>query len=139
MNDVRPLVGVGIMILRDGKVLLGQRLSKHGAGEWQFPGGHLEYMESFEECARREAKEEADVEVENVKFQFLGNVKKYGKKHYIQIGLIADYKSGIPKVMEPDKTGEWDWYDLDNLPSPMFAMCDLAIESYKTGQNYFDS
>ena len=48
-----PKVGVGVMVLKDGKVLLTRRKGSHGAGEYSFPGGHLEYMESFEDCARR--------------------------------------------------------------------------------------
>jgi len=30
------------------------------------------------------------------------------------------------------------WYDIDDLPQPMFSFCELAIQSHKTGQNYFD-
>lgn len=135
----RPNVGIGVMIIRDGKVLLSQRRGSHGKDEWQFPGGHLEFGESFEQCAKRESKEEADIEIENVRFSFLANVKKYEKKHYVQVGLAADYKSGEIKNMEPDRMGEWRWYNLDNLPSPMFEMCRLGIEAYKTGKNYFDS
>src|SRR5215469_4737907 len=50
-DDSHPKVGVGVMILKDGKVLIGKRKGAHGAGEWAWPGGHLEYMESFEDCA----------------------------------------------------------------------------------------
>lgn len=135
----KPKVGIGIMVMNGSKVLLGKRIYSHGAGEWQFPGGHLEFGESFEGCAKREAKEEADIEIENVKFLFLANVKKYANKHYVHIGLIADYKSGKPRVLEPEKCEDWDWYDLDKVPSPLFEMVRLSFEAYKTGQNYFDS
>ena len=53
----KPKVGVGIMILKNGKVLLGKRKGSHGEGEFAFPGGHLEYMESFANCAKREIAE----------------------------------------------------------------------------------
>jgi len=46
-------------------------------GEWSFPGGHLEYMESFEDCAKRETREECGIEITNIRFQFLSNVIKY--------------------------------------------------------------
>ncbi len=139
MTERRPLVGIGVMIFKDEKILMTQRKGAHGAGEWQFPGGHLEYMESFEDCAKRETKEEADVEIDNVRFQCLANVKSYGNKHYVHIGLVADWKSGEPKQMEPEKSTEWQWFSLDNLPEPMFEMCRVAFETLKTGQNYFDS
>jgi 8-oxo-dGTP diphosphatase len=130
---------VGVMIFKKGKVLLQKRKGSHGAGEWAFPGGHLEYMESFEECACREVMEEVGIEISNIRFQFLSNVKKYKPKHYVHIGLIADWANGEPKSLEPDKVTEVGWYDLNNLPQPIFEFCIQAFESYKTGLNYFDS
>jgi len=126
------------MILKEGKILLGKRKGAHGDGEYSFPGGHLEYMESFEECARRETREECGIEIENVRFQLLSNVMKYAPKHYVHIGLIADWKSGEPIVLEPEKCEEWGWYDFDKLPQPMFEMSKQAIDAYKSGKNYFD-
>ena len=139
MENQRPKVGVGVMIFKDGKVLLGKRRGSHGEGEYAFPGGHLEYMESFADCAKREVKEECDIEIDNIRFQFLANVKKYAPKHYVHIGLICDYKGGELKNMEVEKNESWGWYDLDNLPQPIFEMCKMAFESYKTNEIYFDS
>lgn len=132
-------VGVGVMIIKDGKVLLGKRRGSHGAGEFSFPGGHLEYMESFEECARRETREEAGIEIENLRFQFVANLQKYAPKHYAHIGLLADWKSGEPCVMEPEKCEGWQWYDLNALPEGMFGPVALSIDAYRTGRNYYDS
>ena len=127
------------MILKDGKVLLGKRKSAHGRGDYAFPGGHLEYMESFEACALREIAEECGIEVTNIRFQYLANIKKYAPRHYVHIGLLADWKSGEPKVLEPEKSETWGWYELDNLPQPMFLACNFAIESYKNNVTYRDS
>ena len=66
----RPNVGVGVMILKDEKVLLGKRKGSHGAGEYAFPGGHLEYLESFSTCAQREVMEECGIEIDQIRFQF---------------------------------------------------------------------
>ncbi|MEK7610759.1 MAG: NUDIX domain-containing protein [Patescibacteria group bacterium] len=134
----RPKVGVGIMIIKNGKVLLGKRKGSHGEGEFAFPGGHLEYMEGFADCARREAREECGIEIDNIRFQFIANVTKYAPKHYVHIGLVADWKSGEPKALEPEKSESWVWYDFDNLPDPIFEMCKLSFKSRETGTNYFD-
>jgi len=139
MEENRPRVGVGVMVMKGGKVLLGERKGSHGEGEFAFPGGHLEYLESFEDCARREIKEETGIEIQNIKFLFLANVTKYAPKHYAHIGLTADYKSGEPEVLEPRKCESWDWYDFNKLPSPIFYMCELSFEAYKKGKNFFDS
>jgi len=137
-DQPKPKVGVGIMILKDDKVLLGKRRGSHGEGEFAFPGGHLEYMEGFADCACREVQEECGIEIENIRFQFLANVTKYAPKHYVHIGLVADWKSGEPQVLEPKKSESWLWYDLDNLPEPIFAMCKLSFQSHDTKKSYFD-
>ena len=46
-------VGVGVVIMRNGKILLGERIGSHGANTWATPGGHLEVGESIEACAAR--------------------------------------------------------------------------------------
>ena len=134
----RPLVGIGIMIFKDGKALLGKRKGSHGAGDYAFPGGHLEHLESFEDCARREVREEAGIEIKNIKFQFVANLTGHAPKHSMHLGLIADWASGEPKVLEPEKCEGWAWYDLDALPQPLFDACVLAFDSYKTGKIYYD-
>ena len=58
MEKDRPKIGVAVIVKKKDKVLLGKRISLHGKGSWGFPGGHLEFCESIEECAKRETKEE---------------------------------------------------------------------------------
>lgn len=137
-EQLKTKVGIGVMVLKDGKVMLGRRKGSHGEGEYAFPGGHMKYMESFAETAKREVKEETGLEVENIRFVCLVNLKKYAPKHYVHIGLVADWKNGQPKVMEPNKSEDWGWYDLDKLPTPRFETIDTTFEAYKTGKNYWD-
>ncbi|MEK7707165.1 MAG: NUDIX domain-containing protein [Verrucomicrobiota bacterium] len=126
------------MIIHDGKILLGKRKGAHGAGEYAFPGGHVEYLESFEQCARREVAEECGIEIDNIRFQFLANIKAYPPTHYVHVGVLADWKSGEPQVLEPEKCEQCDWYPLDQLPAPLFYACRLAIDSYQTSRTYYD-
>lgn len=126
------------MILKDSKVLLGRRKGSHGEGEYAFPGGHLEYMESFEDCAKRETMEEAGIKIKNVRFNCVSNVTSYAPKHYVHIGLVADWEEGEPEVLEPEKRESWEWCDVGNLPEPLFEFCRFEIEAYKTGKNYYD-
>jgi 8-oxo-dGTP diphosphatase len=138
MKQERPKVGIGVLVMKDGKILMTQRKGSHGAGEYAYPGGHLEFGESFEECARREVREEAGVEIENIKFLRVANVTKYQDKHYIDIALSATWKSGEPEVLEPEKATSWKWYELDDLPSPLFEFCKSAFDSLETGDTYYD-
>jgi 8-oxo-dGTP diphosphatase len=95
-------------------------------------------MESFEHCARRETLEECGVEIEHIRFQFVANVQTYAPRHYVHVGLLADWQCGAPEVLEPQASGAWEWYHLDDLPQPLFEMSRLAVESCKTGRNYYD-
>ena len=59
-----PLVGVGAIIIDDGRVLLVKRGHPPLAGEWSIPGGVLEVGETLREAAIREAREETCLTVE---------------------------------------------------------------------------
>jgi 8-oxo-dGTP diphosphatase len=111
-------VGIGVAIIRKvngmEQVLLGKRKGSHGAYQWGFPGGHLEYMESFNECALREIAEEVgpDFVVEDLDVCAVTNLVEYAPKHYVDIGMVATYVSGDPQIMEPDKVSEWRWFEV---------------------------
>lgn len=135
----RPAVGIGVMVIKDGKVLMTKRKGAHGTGEYAYPGGHMEFGESFEQCAKREVMEETGLEIKNVRFLRLDNVVKYTGKHYVDIALQADWVSGEPQLLEPDRAAEWKWFDFDNLPEPLFEFCISAFDSLRTGKNYYDS
>jgi hypothetical protein len=75
----------------------------------------------------------------NIRFLAVTNLKDYASKHYVDIGLIADWKSGEPKVMEPEKCEGWDWYPLDRLPEPLFATVHNYITALETKNQYFDA
>ena len=91
MEPLRPLVGVGALIFRDRRILLGKRKNAHGEGEYASPGGHLEHMESFEACLKREAREEVGIEIDNVRFLCVSNLKAHAPKHYVGVSLLADW------------------------------------------------
>jgi 8-oxo-dGTP diphosphatase len=117
----RPKVGIGVIIIKDNKILLGKRRNAHGEGSWCYPGGHLEFGESWEECSRREVREEVGIEIKNLRFGTITNdIFKNEHKHYITISMISDFESGEVTLMEPDKCDKWEWFEWDNLPSPLF-------------------
>ena len=133
-----PKVGMGVMVLKNGKVLLGKRKNAHAAGEYCFPGGHLEHLETFADCARREVKEETGMDITNIRFLGVINVRKYAPQHFVGIGMVADWAGGEPQCCEPEKCGGWAWYSLDKLPSPLFQSTPAFIEGYRTGKNFWD-
>ncbi|HYF65459.1 MAG TPA: NUDIX hydrolase [Herpetosiphonaceae bacterium] len=120
-SAARPRVGVSVIICRDRKVLLGQRQASHGAGSWQFPGGHLEYGEAVEECAIREVAEETGLAVAELRRgPYTNDVFAAEGKHYITLFLVADCPEGEPEAREPEKCAGWAWFGWDELPAPLF-------------------
>ncbi len=114
-------VGVGLILFRDGKILLGKRKNSHGEGSWAFIGGHLELNESLEQCARREAMEEAGIKIKNILFVTATNdIFKKDGKHYVTLFLRAEYQSGELRNCEPEKLEKWGWFPPDKLPKPLF-------------------
>lgn len=140
LNKRYPRVGIGVMMQnKKGEVLLGLRRGSHGAGEWCFPGGHLEWGETVFKTAEREVKEETGLDVSRFELISVFDEMRYIKtdnKHYLNIGVKAEYQGGAPKLMEPDKCEEWRWFNLDNLPEKMLESTEQIIKNYQAGRIY---
>ena len=121
MMERSPKVGIGVMVIKDGKMLLGKRKNAHGEGTWSYPGGHLEFGESWEACSKREVLEETGIQIKNLRFGMVTNdVFEKEHKHYITIFIVADFDAGDLKLMEPHKCEQWDWFEWGQFPEPLF-------------------
>lgn len=109
----RPLVGVSIIVIRDGQILLGQRKGSHGENTWSVPGGHLEHGEKPEDCARRELFEETSLNcVDVARHQLVPYVSNIiDGKHYITLMFVTTDTFGNAVNSEPEKCGGWHWFD----------------------------
>src|ERR1700677_3929105 len=115
----RPFVGLGVLIFNEhNQVLLGKRIAAHGKSSWGPPGGHLEFGESFEECAAREIEEEIGLKIEAFEFVALTNdVFPEDDRHYISIFMKARLPQNQKiQNLEPHKIERWEWFGLDDLP-----------------------
>jgi len=121
MDKIRPKIGIGVYIM-DGKgnMLTMLRTSPHGAGTWCPPGGHLEMGESFLDCCKKEVKEEACLDLEDVEMLGVVNNIFSPEKHYVNVDFVAKGVSGVPTIGEPDKCAQIGWYPIDDLPQPLF-------------------
>lgn len=124
-QQVRVGVAVVIRRMRDGSdvMLVGRRKGSHGAGTWTVPGGHLEFGESVEDCARREVLEETGLELLTVSkgFACTNDVFTEEGKHYITVwveGTVND--RAVAQNLEPEKCDGWEWCTGRAIPKPRF-------------------
>ena len=121
MQDSAPRLGVGVIVLRDGLVLVGERLGSHGSGTWAFPGGNLELGESVEHCAEREVREETGLEITEISAgPYTNDVFVQEGKHYVTLFVLSSNAVGEPEVREPERCSRWVWCRWSELPEPLF-------------------
>ncbi|MEO3428238.1 NUDIX hydrolase [Pelagibius sp. CAU 1746] len=101
MNDYpnRPLIGVGVVVFKDDRVLLIRRGKPPRAGQWSLPGGRQRLGERIEATARREVAEEAGIEVDvGTLVDVVDSITRDGQGavqyHYTLVDLLAEWRSG---------------------------------------------
>jgi len=114
-------IGIGVIIKKEGKVLIGKRIGSHGANTWSFPGGHLEDNELPETTAKREVLEETGLEINNLQpVSFTYDHFEEKNTDYLTLFYSGSWVKGTPEIREKDKCEEWRWVAPDNLPEPLF-------------------
>ena len=135
-TESRPLVGVGVIIIKEGKILLAERKGSHGQNTWASAGGHLEFGETLEECARREVLEEFGIHIQRMTFLCVSNIIAYDR-HYVDFEFLGDISIQMPEIQEKDFFTNLQWFSLSELPNPLFEPVRTAIDSLLTGQSYY--
>ncbi|MBL8446242.1 MAG: NUDIX domain-containing protein [Zoogloeaceae bacterium] len=109
--------GVHILLEREGKVLL-QRRAGTGFfdGLFSLPGGHVEEGESLLETARREAREELDIDLALGALTLFGAVHRRSDTHRVDFFVRAGAWQGEPRIAEPGKCDRLVWAAPSALP-----------------------
>lgn len=129
------LEGVGVIVRREQKVLLGRRLSEHGFGTWSFPGGKPLRGESVLGCGIRELREETGIEATTAHLvaetlDGFPESRLVLRTRFVEVGGSC----AKPQRREPDKTGEWRWWSWPALPAPLFRpVASLVASGYRPG------
>jgi 8-oxo-dGTP pyrophosphatase MutT (NUDIX family) len=130
IEHVEEQPGVGVVVLRDGEVLLGQRLAAHGHGSWSLPGGKPRPGESPSACALRELYEETGLVASRTHLigETLDGFPESRLLFRTSFVHVED-PVGRPTRREPRKTDTWSWHDWDDLPAPLFTPVASLVES----------
>ena len=140
---MKPGLGVGVMVLKEGKILLGLRNPNkekasselQGQGTWTMPGGKVEFMEKLVEAAKRELEEETSLKATKLDLLCISD-DMTDTAHYVTVGFIAREYTGEAKAMELETILEWKWFDLNDLPTNLYNPSKKCIEKYKEGIIY---
>lgn len=134
-----PLVGVGAVIIEDGRVLLVKRGHPPLVGEWSIPGGVLELGETLREAAVREAREETSLIVESA--DLLGVYDRVLRDdagrtlyHFVLIDFLCRRVEG--KAKAADDADEVRWFTREEagklgLPEDTAEVIRLGLEKGK--------
>lgn len=111
-------IACNAVIIKAGKVLLVKRAQDPEAGNWDIPGGYLDWDETLEECAARELKEETGLlaQPSDLKFfSIFSNPNNAAHNQVIDIYFVSRKFSGEIEI-EQAEVLEAKWFNLDNLP-----------------------
>jgi ADP-ribose pyrophosphatase YjhB (NUDIX family) len=126
-----PRVGVGGLVVRDGKVLLQLRIKPPEAGCWSLPGGKVEWFETVEEALLRELSEEVGIGARIVMLLCVTNhILKNEDAHWVSPAFLVEVASGQPVNREPLSSKEVRWFAFDELPENLTNTARNAIEAY---------
>jgi mutator protein MutT len=140
-----PLVGVGGIILNDGKVLLVRRGKQPGYGKWSIPGGMVELGETLQEAMKREVREECGIEIEladvvAVLERIIPHQERGIHYHYVLIDFLGYWRSGELQPSSDILEARWadplEMKDLDMTDRTQQVVLEALGLSEKDGIYY---
>lgn len=115
----RPILAVGAVVVKDGKVLLARRGEEPGRGLWTLPGGAVHPGEELKAAVARELREECGIEVAveeiaEVVERMIPDADGRMRYHYVILDYRATWLRGDPAPSE--EVEEARWVDVADLP-----------------------
>jgi ADP-ribose pyrophosphatase YjhB (NUDIX family) len=114
----RPVVGVGVVVCRDGRVLLIRRGRPPRLGQWSLPGGGQMLGETVEQAARREVLEETGLGLRRLELLTVVDLIEPDaagavRYHYTLVDFVAEAMPGEPRP--GDDAAAVAWHEPDGL------------------------
>jgi len=126
----KPIVGVGAIVVKEGKVLLVKRAAPPSRGLWAIPGGSLELGETLQRGAEREILEETGIRIKAgspvYAFDFLEyDAQNKLQYHFVVVDMEAEYVAG--EVQAADDALDASWVSPEDLPGMPVSKNTLKI------------
>jgi len=139
----KPLIGVGAVIVCNGRILLEKRKDEPGKGKWSIPGGLVELGERAEQTVIREVREETNLEVENPELIDVVNSITFDdggriKYHFVIIDYFVKLKGGTVKAADDAAELKWvpfnevEKYDLTKTFRAFFQRNRRKLEKFSS-------
>jgi 8-oxo-dGTP diphosphatase len=120
-DNLRHVV-VGVIIVKDGKVLLAKRGTFQGRpmleyGKWGLPGGFLDRGETTGEGCMREVMEELGLRICNLKLIHIVDIpNRRNDEDRQNVNFVYIAELGKSTFVENEEVSEVKWFDINNLP-----------------------
>lgn len=126
-----PKVGVGVLVIHQGRILLVKRGMMPEKGKWSIPAGFLDYGEDPQRTAEREVLEETNLQVKIYEL-----VDIYHNRQAITNGgasLFILYRADLlgGNLKAGDDASEAGFFEPDDLPELAFASTQDAIRRWQ--------
>jgi 8-oxo-dGTP diphosphatase len=115
---LHPIVGVGAVILQDGKLILVKRKAEPEKGRWSIPGGTVHLGEKVRDATIREAKEESGLDIELLDDRpidafdtIIADERGRTKYHFALLEFLAKPKGGNLRAAEDAAEARWVSFD----------------------------
>src|SRR4051812_36589357 len=130
---IRNAPCAGVVIARDGRVLLGRRAKPPFEGEWEVPGGFVERGEHPIEAAGREVREELGIDVEIT--GLLGiYLEESSRGEHLQVTVYVGTTDADETTPDPAEVSESAWFDPADVPTQMAGRHRLRIDDWLAGR-----
>jgi 8-oxo-dGTP diphosphatase len=128
-----PKVAAGVLVEREGKVLLVRRRLNPRQGTWTFPAGFVEFDEDPAEAAVRECREETGLEVEVA--DLLDVIA--GREHEHGASIVVIYRARVVggELRADDDVDQVAFFALNELPPLAFRATRVALDKWRDSQS----
>jgi 8-oxo-dGTP diphosphatase len=129
------IVDVHLLLVRDGRILLGRRANTgYGDGAYEPPSSRLDERETIVEAAVRVAAAQAGIELDPAQMSLAHVMHDVSGAGRIAFFLTADEWAGAPEAMA--SYSDLDWFPLDELPANMIDRARVAVRNFAEGARF---